>query len=128
MNLTNNLSTFKLFARDIKLPHSIFALPFVIVGILISPIDHLSLKNMILILICMVSARSFAMGVNRYLDRFYDHLNPRTKNRLLPSKDLSESASLFWILFFGVIFIFGSFFFNSKTGFFSFFLLIFLAF
>ena len=109
------LNHLAVFAKDIKLSHSIFALPFVLVGILISPIDHISIKQCFLILLSMVSARSYAMGLNRYLDRSYDQLNPRTKNRAIPKKDIEPQASLNWSLFFGLIFIITSSFFNLKT-------------
>ena len=73
------------FASDIKLSHSIFALPFVGVALTITGIAGVTAFQWIKILGCMVFARSFAMGMNRYLDRGIDALNSRTKVRALPS-------------------------------------------
>jgi len=58
-----------------------------------------------LLLFCMVTARSTAMGMNRYLDRHIDHENPRTRNRKIPSGELSASAGLGWSLVSAAIFI-----------------------
>lgn len=66
----------------IKFEHSIFALPFAYIGMLLS--NHYNARIFILITIAMVSARSAAMALNRIIDYEIDKLNPRTKNRELP--------------------------------------------
>ncbi len=66
----------------IKFEHSIFALPFAYIGMLLS--NHYTLKVFILITIAMISARSAAMALNRIIDYKIDSQNPRTKNRELP--------------------------------------------
>jgi len=86
--------------RDIKLAHSVFAMPFAILGaFLVAPIsgefsDHkidwtqLS-KMLILIVVCMVFARNWAMLVNRVADVDIDSKNPRTSRRAFASGKLS---------------------------------------
>ena len=75
-------------ARDIKLSHTVFALPFALLAMVLAagwagrwP----RLGEAGLILWCMVSARTFAMGVNRLADAELDAANPRTAGRALPS-------------------------------------------
>lgn len=70
--------------------HSIFALPFIFTAMFVASKEQngtawFGFYLLILGVICAVSARNFAMGVNRYLDANIDELNPRTKNR--PSVD-----------------------------------------
>ena len=99
------LRTLSAFAHDIKISHSVFALPFVATGVLLAKIPTPSLSKMALILLAMVSGRSFAMGMNRFLDRHVDSGNLRTQVRAIPSGTLTASQCLFWSIFFGLIFI-----------------------
>jgi 4-hydroxybenzoate polyprenyltransferase len=76
----------------IKFEHSIFALPFALVGALLAAREGGSLPSwhqIVWIVIAMISARSAAMTVNRIVDVEYDRCNPRTQNRALPSGELS---------------------------------------
>jgi len=83
---------------DIKLAHSVFALPFAVLGAaLVAPRagdgtilwDKLAIM-LILVVACMVVARTWAMLVNRVADARLDAANPRTKGRLLARGDLSR--------------------------------------
>ncbi len=65
--------------------HSIFSLPFIFIAMLVAAKGWFGWKLFFLGILAAVSARNFAMGVNRYLDRDIDALNPRTQNR--PSVD-----------------------------------------
>ena len=68
----------------IKFSHTIFALPFAVIGFFLAiRTSHaeFDLRLFLLMLICMVTARSAAMAFNRYIDRHIDIQNPRTKNR-----------------------------------------------
>lgn len=108
MNHRGYFSSLFFFARDIKISHSIFALPFVISALVLG-LDRLpSVYQAFWIVLCMVCARSFAMGMNRYFDARFDALNERTKNRAIPRGDLSCGQSLFWSLVFGLVFIFSA--------------------
>lgn len=72
--------------RDIKLSHSVFALPFAAVGLLIGTRGAApSLRLGLLIVAAMVLARSAAMAFNRLADARFDATNPRTEGRALPS-------------------------------------------
>ena len=88
--------SFAAFAGDIKLAHSIFALPFAASAFVIGHLPLPTIGQTVSLLLAMVSARSFAMGMNRYIDRNIDAENPRTTQRGIPSQKLSERAALGW--------------------------------
>jgi 4-hydroxybenzoate polyprenyltransferase len=76
----------------IKFEHSIFALPFALVGALLAARAGGGLptwRQILWIVVAMVAARSAAMTVNRIADLEYDRRNPRTANRALPAGQLS---------------------------------------
>src|SRR2546429_3537772 len=77
------------FARDIKLSHTLFALPFALLSAFIAANGWPGTGKLLLILLCMVTARTVAMSMNRLIDAELDSLNPRTQNRALPSGSLS---------------------------------------
>jgi 4-hydroxybenzoate polyprenyltransferase len=79
------------FARDIKLSHSVFALPFALLSTFLAAKGWPHWGQLALILVCMVTARTVAMAMNRLLDAKLDALNPRTKNRAIPSGRLSQA-------------------------------------
>ncbi len=95
----------EVFAADIKISHSIFALPFVGVALTITGVTGISSLRMVKILLCMILARSFAMGMNRYLDRHIDSENLRTKIRALPTGKINHQAYLAVTLSCGALFI-----------------------
>lgn len=97
--------SFVAFAADIKLAHSVFALPFAASVFFIGDIPMPSPREVGLLLVAMVAARSFAMGMNRYLDRDIDAQNPRTQARMIPSGALSANQGLVWSLLAAVLFI-----------------------
>lgn len=114
-----------LIARDIKLAHSVFALPFAVLGaFMVAPrveaggIDWPRMAGLLaLVLACMVAARTWAMVVNRLADRAIDAANPRTKGRVFASGALPPAAG--WItlatcagLFLAACALFGVFFGN----------------
>jgi 4-hydroxybenzoate polyprenyltransferase len=87
------------FAADIKLSHSIFALPFALLAMVMAtevamPGGRVRAGQVGLIVLCMVVARSFAMGMNRLLDARVDALNPRTARRAIPAGRLSKSSAV----------------------------------
>ena len=77
-------------ARDIKLGHSVFALPFALLAAFLAAGGLPSAAQLVLILICMVCARTVAMLANRLVDARLDAFNPRTAGRALPSGRLSR--------------------------------------
>jgi len=78
-------------ARDIKLSHTLFALPFALLATFLAANGYPGTGKLLLILLCMVTARTVAMSMNRLIDAELDSLNPRTQNRALPSGSLSSS-------------------------------------
>jgi 4-hydroxybenzoate polyprenyltransferase len=124
-NLLQNLNV---FARDIKLSHSIFAMPFVGVALSLTGVDGVSGLQLCKVIFCMILARSFAMGMNRYLDRDIDAANQRTRVRALPAGDASPRIYLTITMFFGLGFIAASFTLSDLAGWLSPLLLAVLAF
>ena len=86
----------KIFLSDIKLEHSIFALPFAYLGLFFAEKKVPSLFLLFWITIAMVSFRTIAMGLNRLLDHAIDAENPRTQGRALPQKKIRPG--FVWII------------------------------
>ncbi len=93
--------------------HSIFSLPFIFIAMVVASNGWFGWRLFFLGLLASISARNFAMGVNRYLDRDIDALNPRTKNR--PSVDgrVSTFTMIIFIILNAVIFILVAYFING---------------
>ena len=73
------------YLRLIKFSHSVFALPFAFTGALIAAGGIPELYHIFWITVAMVGGRTGAMGMNRIVDRKYDAINPRTRNREIPT-------------------------------------------
>jgi len=85
-------SRIRIVLEMIKFEHSVFALPFALVGALLAARANGGLptwRQILWIVAAMVGARSAAMTMNRIADREYDRRNPRTANRALPAGELS---------------------------------------
>ncbi|MCI0371436.1 MAG: putative 4-hydroxybenzoate polyprenyltransferase [candidate division NC10 bacterium] len=78
------LARIRLFLEMIKFSHTIFALPFALMGAILAARGIPDGRTLFWIVVAMVGARSGAMGMNRFADRDLDALNPRTKERALP--------------------------------------------
>jgi 4-hydroxybenzoate polyprenyltransferase len=82
------------FARLVTLSHSVFALPFALAAALLAWREvPVTLVQLGLLVACLVTARSSAMGFNRIVDRDFDARNPRTAQRELPRGVLSVRAA-----------------------------------
>jgi 4-hydroxybenzoate polyprenyltransferase len=78
-------STLSRYASFVKLPHTVFALPFALLGVLAaSRVAPLTLRTVLLVVLAFSAARFAAMGFNRIADRVFDARNPRTQNREIP--------------------------------------------
>ena len=85
-------SRLRIVLEMIKFEHSVFALPFALVGALLAAPSEGGLptwRQILWIVVAMVGARSAAMTMNRIADVEYDRRNPRTANRALPTGELS---------------------------------------
>jgi 4-hydroxybenzoate polyprenyltransferase len=79
-----------LFARDIKLSHTVFAMPWALLATFLAANGWPHAGQLGLIILCMVTARTVAMASNRLLDSELDARNPRTARRAIPSGQLSR--------------------------------------
>ena len=138
--------TVKNYLSLIKFSHTVFAMPFALIGFFLG-VDHFvplssffspghlhyrgydsnagqfihndlfSLRfwsvKLLLVILCMVFARSAAMGFNRYLDRRFDSKNPRTAIREIPAGIIKSNNALFFVIACAVLFIACTFFINS---------------
>ena len=89
---------FKQIAEFVKIEHTLFSLPFVLIGYLIA-VEEFNQGygiDLIYILIAAVGARGLAMTLNRIIDRDIDAANPRTQGRHLASGTMSMQTA--WIL------------------------------
>ena len=77
-------------ANLVRLPHTIFALPFALVGVVLaSYVAPITIGDVIWVVVAFTSARFAAMGFNRIVDREIDARNPRTRSREIPSGTMS---------------------------------------
>jgi 4-hydroxybenzoate polyprenyltransferase len=135
------MTTVKNYLSLVKFSHTIFALPFALIGFFLGAYKAYSGQwsinksigwgyeatnlfwwyglKFILVLICMVTARSAAMAFNRYLDRSFDAKNPRTAIREIPKGIISPSSALRFVIFNCIIFIAATFFINKICFFLS---------
>jgi 4-hydroxybenzoate polyprenyltransferase len=112
------MTAVKKYLSLVKFSHTIFALPFAMIGFVLAIVVpsttvpdavigwgiqfseawQLILAKLLLVLICMVTARSAAMAFNRYLDRSFDAKNPRTAIREIPQGIISPNSALRFVI------------------------------
>lgn len=128
------MASIKHYLSLIKFSHTIFAMPFALIGFSLAADDYLDLSSFIagtdtdnsvmstpwfwvkklgLVLLCMIFARSAAMAFNRYLDRHFDAKNPRTAIREIPAGIISDKNALWFTIINCVLFIGITFFINE---------------
>lgn len=116
-------STVKNYLSLVKFSHTIFAMPFAVIGFCLGVLQNKHISNsapwflkygikFILVLICMIAARSAAMAFNRYLDRSFDAKNPRTAIREIPTGIISANSALRFVILSSVIFVIATYFIN----------------
>jgi len=133
------MTTVKNYLSLVKFSHTIFALPFALIGFFLGLIKGQrqwninmsvgwgkSIENfswwgtkLLLVLTCMVTARSAAMAFNRYLDRNFDAKNPRTAIREIPKGIISPESALRFVILNCTVFITATFFINKICFFLS---------
>lgn len=93
----------------IRFSHSVFALPFALTGALLAWRTHpFAWSQVLWVIVCMVSARSAAMGFNRLVDARYDALNPRTAMRELPRGAMSRREAIVFVVLSAAAFMCGA--------------------
>ena len=80
----------------VKLSHSVFAMPFALLSLLVASDGAPPLRLLFLVVLAVVAARTAAMAFNRYADRHLDAHNPRTQGREIPSGLVSPKSAL-WL-------------------------------
>jgi 4-hydroxybenzoate polyprenyltransferase len=102
----SKLATYFSFVR---FSHSVFALPFALIGALLAWRDHpFTWMQILWIIVCMVSARSAAMGFNRLVDARHDALNPRTSMRELPRGAMTMTEATVFVVASSAVFVFAA--------------------
>jgi 4-hydroxybenzoate polyprenyltransferase len=120
------VSTIKSYFSLVKFSHTIFAMPFAMIGFFLgisytrngaSPdlysnwpapgnaVRSRQLFLLVLVVLCMVFARSAAMAFNRWLDKNFDSLNPRTALREIPAGIISANKALLFVIFNCIAFV-----------------------
>ena len=102
----------------VKFSHTVFAMPFALIGFSLAvarPEYDLSIRLLLLVILCMIFARNTAMGFNRLADKEFDALNPRTRKREIPSGIISARAAAVFVIFNAVLFIVTTGFINRLT-------------
>jgi 4-hydroxybenzoate polyprenyltransferase len=129
----------------VKFSHTIFAMPFAMIGFFLG-IFHQSFSHapfgtgklpgwgsrftgsgdtgeilikFVLVVLCMITARSAAMAFNRYLDKNFDAKNPRTAIREIPSGIISANHALIFVIINCAVFITATYFINKECFFLS---------
>ena len=99
----------------VKFAHTIFALPFALIGYFIATrIDGYSFSwiSLLLVILCMLFARNAARSFNRYADRLFDGLNPRTSEREIPASVIKPGAALSFAIINSLLFATATWFIN----------------
>ena len=98
---------------DIKIEHTVFALPFALMSAFLAAGGAPEMGKLVWIMVCMVGARSAAMAFNRIVDARYDAMNPRTRERAIPSGQVSVSSYWAFLILSSVLFIFSAWMLNK---------------
>jgi len=94
------------YANFVKLPHTLFALPFALLGVLAASLrEPIEWSTVVRVVVAFSAARWVAMGFNRIADRRFDAENPRTRNRELPTGALSVRQAWISVLVAAAIFL-----------------------
>jgi len=124
------MTTVKNYLSLIKFSHTIFAMPFAFIGFCLGMLAYRSIFTplydwrallilFLLVVLCMIFARSAAMSFNRYLDRAFDAKNPRTAIREIPAGILKANRVLTFTVINCLLFILCTFFINRLCFFLS---------
>jgi len=99
------ISKVKDFNELVMFEHSIFSLPFIFIGMIVAADGWFGFWLLFMGVLAALSARNFAMGVNRYADRDIDAQNPRTENRPNVDGRLNAPTIMLFIIVNALVFI-----------------------
>ena len=97
-----------LYSRLVKFEHTIFAMPFALIGFFMATMatDQVNFWRLLgTVILSMVFARNAAMGFNRFLDRRFDAANPRTAMREIPAGLVSAPKALAFVIINALLFV-----------------------
>lgn len=103
----------KTLLEMIKFKHTVFAMPFALIGAFLSGRGVPDLAVFIWVVLAMVGARTCAMGFNRIVDRRFDAANPRTAGRAIPAGQVSLGESWAMVILSGLLFFFACYMLNT---------------
>ena len=100
------LETIRKYASLVKFSHTVFAMPFALIGYFYG-IQSVGFDGWLLlkVVLCMVFARNAAMGFNRWADRKIDAVNPRTAGREIPQGIITPKNALWFVILNSVLFV-----------------------
>ncbi len=101
---------FKKFSKLIMIEQTLFALPFALIGVLFA--GGGSIMTWVWVIIALASARTAGMSFNRVIDADIDAKNPRTKDRLIPTGEVSKAAVWLTAILSSLLLVFTSFMLN----------------
>jgi 4-hydroxybenzoate polyprenyltransferase len=106
----------------VKFSHTVFAMPFALIGFSIAVSKNefdFNIRLLLLVILCMIFARNAAMGFNRLADKHFDALNPRTRKREIPSGIIGTREAAVFVIVNAVLFVITTGFINPLTLFLS---------
>jgi 4-hydroxybenzoate polyprenyltransferase len=116
------LSRIKDYLSLVRFSHTVFAMPFAMIGFALAIREGnsvFSIRLLALIILCMIFARNAAMGFNRIADKEFDALNERTRHREIPSGKISIGGASVFVALNALLFITTAGFINRLTLFLS---------
>jgi len=114
------LSKIKKYLSLVKFSHTIFAMPFAIIGFFLAVENYeLNWWIFVAVILCMIFARNSAMGFNRFIDRKFDEKNPRTATREIPAGQINPLNALIFVIINSLLFVATTFFINNLVFFLS---------
>jgi 4-hydroxybenzoate polyprenyltransferase len=117
--LIKEMNSVKNYLSLVTFAHTVFAMPFALIGFFIGlrEMNYETYKPwwelLILVLLCMIFARSAAMAFNRWLDAEFDAINPRTAVREIPSGIISKRNAMTFVIISCVAFLITTYFINA---------------
>ena len=103
------LERIRTYLSFVRFEHAVFALPFALTSAWVCAGGVPPLRSLFWIVVAVIAARSAAMGFNRIVDLEFDKLNPRTKNRELPTGKLTLKQAWAFVIVSALVFVFAAY-------------------
>jgi len=102
------MSGIKDYLSLVKISHTIFSIPFALIGFFLAireNVESIDFIILLLVILCVLFARNAAMGFNRYIDREFDQKNPRTALREIPGAIISPRSAMLFVILNSILFV-----------------------